>query len=191
MFVKISSKNGSKHTNEEHNTYQNKMLIEKFENSLDILYSMFLNIVQLKTGARIGMTVSLNITRDTSRLFTERINKLHSIIDEYKEVLNEKIIEKIGKYFDIIAPTGVLNREDFLKSDIALNILKEFIHRYNRASSCFTQISLTIKKLTDIINLEGDFKNSEIIKDQKFFEAFLKLLILVSKPQKGVYDLFS
>ncbi|MFX1366567.1 MAG: hypothetical protein ACFFCE_01250 [Promethearchaeota archaeon] len=191
MFLKISSKKGSKYANEVNNKRKNGEIIEKFENSLDILYSMLLNIVQLKSGARIGMTVSLNITRDTSRLFTDRINKLHSIIDEYKEVLIEKIIEKIGKFFDIIAPTGLLNPEDFLKSDIALNILKEFINKYNRASSCFTHIPFNIKKLTDLLIFEGDFKNSEIIKDQKFFEAFLKLLILISRPRKGVYDIFS
>ncbi|MFX1500902.1 MAG: hypothetical protein ACFFDH_08060 [Promethearchaeota archaeon] len=191
MFLKISSKNGSKFAKEVSNKRKNGEIIEKFENSLDILYSMLLNIVQLKTGARIGMSVSIDLTRDTSKLFTERINKLHSIIDEFREVLNEKIIEKIGKYFDIIAPTGLLNPEEILKSDIALNILKEFIHKYNRVSSCFTQISLTMKKLIGILNLEGDFKNSEIIKDQKFFEAFLKLLILISRPRKGVYDLFS
>lgn len=191
MFLKISSKKGSKYANEESNRRKNEIITEKFENSLDILFSMLLNMVQLKTGARIGMSVSMDLTRDTSRLFTERINKLHCIIDEYREVLNEKIIEKIGKCFDIIAPTGLLNPEDFLKSDIALNILKEFIHKYNRASSCFTHISLTTKKLTDILNLEGDFKNPQIIKDQKFFETFLKLMIIISKPRKGIYDLFS
>ncbi|MFW9972015.1 MAG: hypothetical protein ACFFDF_17630, partial [Candidatus Odinarchaeota archaeon] len=168
-----------------------KEIIKKFEESLEILYSMLLNMVQLKTGARIGMSVSIDLTRDTSRLFTERINKLHNNIDEYQEVLNNKIIEKMGKYFDIIAPTGLWNSEDLLKSDVALYILKEFIHKYNRASSCFAHISLSMKKLTDILILEGDFKNPDIIRDQKFFEAFLKLLILVSKPRKGVYDLFS
>ncbi|MFX1570398.1 MAG: hypothetical protein ACFFCV_18710 [Promethearchaeota archaeon] len=148
-------------------------------------------MVQLKTGARIGMTISIDLTRSTSKLFTERINKLHGIIDEHRKILNDKIIEKIGKYFDIIAPTGFLNPEDFLKSDIALNILKEFIHKYNRTSSCFDQITLTIKKLIDILNLEGNYKNPQLIKDQKFFEALLKLMIIISKPRKGIFDLFS
>ena len=152
---------------------------------------MLLNMVQLRTGARIGMSVSIDLTRNTSRLFIERINKLHCITDQYKEILNKQIIKKIGKYFDIIAPSELMNPEVLLKSDIALNILKEFIHKYNRASSCLTHISLTMKKLTDILNLEGDYKNPEIIRNQKFLEGFLKLLILVSKPQKGVHDLFS
>lgn len=191
MFLHISSKKGSKYAKEVSNRHKNGITIEKFENSLDVLYSMLLNMVQLKTGARIGMSVSMDLTRDTSRLFTERINKLHYIVDDHKEILYDKIIERIGKCFETIAPTGLLNPEDFLKSEVALNILKEFIHKYNRVSSCFTHIALTIKKLTDILSLEGDFKNQEIINDQKFLEAFLKLLILISKPQKGVYDLFS
>jgi len=173
------------------NRRKNEIITEKFENSLDILFSMLLNMGQLKTGARIGMSVSMDLTRETSKLFTDRIDKLHYIIDEHREVLNDKIIEKIGKYFEIIAPTGLLNPEEFLKSEIAINILKEFIHKYNRASSCFSHISLTIKKLTDILNLEGDYKNPQIIKDQKFFEAFLKLMIIISRSQKGIYDLFS
>lgn len=152
---------------------------------------MLLNMVQLKTGARIGMSVSMDLTRDSSKLFIERINKLHYIVDEHRDVLNEKIIGKIGKYFEIIAPTGLLDPGDFLKSEIALNILKEFIHKYNRSSSCFPHISLTIKKLTDILNLEGDYKNPQLIKDQKFFEALLKLMIVISRPRKGIYDLFS
>jgi len=191
LFLKLSSKKGSKYAREVRNRRKNETIVEKFENSLDILFTMLWNIIQLKTGARIGMSVSMDLTRDTSRLFTERINKLHYIVDEHREVLNDKIIEKIGKCFEIIAPIELLNPEDFLKSEIALNILKEFIHKYNRASSCFTHIALTIKKLTDILNLEGDYKNPQIIKDTKYFEAFLKLMIIISRPQKGIYDLFS
>ena len=103
----------------------------------------------------------------------------------------EKIIEKIGKCFEIIAPTGLLSPEEFLKSEIALNILKEFIHKYNRSLSSFTHITLAIKKLTDILNLEGDYKNPQIIKDKKYLEALLKLMIIISRPRKGIYDVLS
>ena len=173
------------------NSRKNEIITEKFENSLDILFSMLWNIIQLKTGARVGMSVSMGLTRETSRLFTDRIDKLHYIIDEYREVLNDKIIEKIGKCFEIIAPTGLLSPEEFLKSEIALNILKEFIHKYNRSLSSFTHITLAIKKLTDILNLEGDYKNPQIIKDKKYLEALLKLMIIISRPRKGIYDVLS
>ncbi|MFX1417607.1 MAG: hypothetical protein ACFE9N_01670 [Promethearchaeota archaeon] len=173
------------------NRQKNEIIIEKFENSLDILNTMLMNMIQLKTGARIGMSVSIDLTRETSKLFTDRINKLHYILDKHRETLSEKIVEKIGKYFDMVAPSGLLSSEEFLKSDIALNILKEFIHKYNRASSCFTHISLTIKQLTDILNLEGNYKNPQIIKDKKYLEALLKLMIIISKPRKGIYDFFS
>ncbi len=106
-------------------------------------------------------------------------------------MLSEKLVEKIGKYFDLIAPTGLLDPEEFLKSDLALNILKEFLHKYNRASSCFTHISLTVKQLTNILVLEGDFNNPQLMQDKKFLEALLKLMIIISKPQKGIYDFFS
>ncbi|MFX1525574.1 MAG: hypothetical protein ACFFCC_18855 [Promethearchaeota archaeon] len=152
---------------------------------------MLCNMIQLKTGARMGMTVSMDLTRETSKLFTVRINKLHHILDEHRDILTEKLVEKIGKYFDIIAPSGLLDSEEFLKSDIALNILKEFIHKYNRASSCFTHISLTIKQLINILTLEGDYKNPQVVQDMKYLEALLKLMILISKPQKGIYDFFS
>ncbi len=173
------------------NSHQYEIITEKFENSLDILFSMLWNLVQLKAGARVGMSVSMGLTRETSRLFTDRIDKLHYIIDEYREVLNDKIIEKIGKYFEIIAPTELLNPEEFLKSEIALNILKEFIHKYNRSLSSFTHITLAIKKLTDILNLEGDYKNPQIIKDKKYLEVLLKLMIIISRPRKGIYDVLS
>ncbi|MFW9880444.1 MAG: hypothetical protein ACFFG0_45830 [Candidatus Thorarchaeota archaeon] len=52
-------------------------------------------------------------------MIINRIDKLQFIIDEYREVLNEKILKKFGKLFYIIAPTRFLNPEDFLKSDIA------------------------------------------------------------------------
>lgn len=120
------------------NRRKNEIILEKFENSLDILFSMLWNIIQLKTGARIVMTVSMDLTRETSRLFTERINIIHHIIDKNRELLNEIIIEKMGKYFNIIVPTGLLSPEEFLKSEIALNILKEFIHKYNRNLNSFT-----------------------------------------------------
>jgi hypothetical protein len=152
---------------------------------------MLTNIIQLKTGARIGMSVSMDLTRETSKLFTNRINKLHYILDEYRETLSEKVVKKIGDYFEIIAPSEFMSSDEFLKSDIALNVLKEFIHKYNRASSCFTHISLTIKKLTDILTLDGDFKDAQIKHDKKFLEGLLKLMILISKPQKGIYDFFS
>ncbi|MFX1456721.1 MAG: hypothetical protein ACFFDB_15215 [Promethearchaeota archaeon] len=191
MFFELSSKKGSKYAKEVSITRNNKIISEKFENSLDILFTMLCNIIQLKTGARIGMTVSMDLTRETSKLFTVRINKLHHILDEHRDILSEKLVEKIGKYFDIIAPSGLLNPEEFLKSDIALNILKEFIHKYNRASSCFTHISLTIKQLINILTLEGDYKNPQVVQDMKYLEALLKLMILISKPQKGIYDFFS
>jgi hypothetical protein len=152
---------------------------------------MLANMIQLKTGARIGMTVSMDLTRETSKLFTERINKLHTILDEYQNILTDILVEKVGKYFDVIAPSGLIDPEDFLKSDIALNIFKEFMHKYNRASSCFNQISLSIKQLTNILNLEGDYKNPQIMRDKKFLESLLKLMILISKPQKGIHDFFS
>jgi hypothetical protein len=151
---------------------------------------MLMNMIQLKTGARIGMSVSMKITRETSKLFTERINKLHYILDKHREILSEKIIEKIGKYFDVIAPSGLMSSEEFLRSDLALNVLKEFIHKYNRASSGFTHISLTIKKLTDVLTLEGDYKNPQIIQDKKYLEALLKLIIIIAKPRQGIYDFF-
>lgn len=152
---------------------------------------MLTNIIQLKTGARIGMSVSMDLTRETSKLFTNRINKLHYILDQNRETLSEKVVEKIGDYFEIIAPSELMSSDELLKSDIALNVLKEFIHKYNRASSCFTHISLTIKKLTDILTLDGDFKDPQIKNDKKFLEGLLKLMILISKPQKGIYDFFS
>ena len=138
MFLKISSKKGSKYAKDVRNRRKNEIILEKFENSLDILFSMLWNIIQLKTGARIVMTVSMDLTRETSRLFTERINIIHHIIDKNRELLNEIIIEKMGKYFNIIVPTGLLSPEEFLKSEIALNILKEFIHKYNRNLNSFT-----------------------------------------------------
>jgi len=152
---------------------------------------MLWNMIQLKAGARIGMSVSMDLTRETSKLFTERINKLHRILDEQRDILSEKLVEKIGKYFDVIAPSELISPEEFLQSDIALNILKEFIHNYNRASNCFNHISLTIKKLTNVLNLEGDYKDPQIIRDKKYLEALLKLMIIISKPQKGIYDFFS
>jgi hypothetical protein len=152
---------------------------------------MLWNMIQLKTGARVGMTISMDLTRETSKLFIERINKLHYILDKHQEILSDMMVEKIGKYFDVIAPSGFMEPEDFLKSDVALNILKEFIHKYNRASSCFTHISLTIKQLTNILSLEGDYNNPQVIQDKKYLEALVKLMILISKPQKGIYDFFS
>ncbi len=152
---------------------------------------MLWNIIQLKTGARIGMTVSMDLTRETLKLFTERINKLHQILSEHRDILSEILVEKIGKYFDLIAPTGLLDPEELLKSDMALNILKEFINKYNRTSSCFTHISLTVKQLTNILLLEGDYNNPQVMQDKKFLETLLKLMIIISKPQKGIYDFFS
>ncbi|MFW9882729.1 MAG: hypothetical protein ACFFG0_57430 [Candidatus Thorarchaeota archaeon] len=191
LFFELSSKKGSKYATEVSNRQKSEIIVEKFENSLDILNTMLMNMIQLKTGARIGMSVSIDLTRETSKLFTDRINKLHYILDKHREILSEKIVEKIGKYFDMVAPSGLLNPEEFLKSDIALNVLKEFIHKYNRASNCFTQISLTIKQLTDILNLEGNYNDPQIIKDKKYLEALLKLMIIISKPRKGIYDFFS
>ncbi len=170
---------------------KSEIITEKFENSLDILFSMLWNIIQLKTGARIGMSVSMDLTRETSRLFTERIDIFHHIIDEHRELLNEKIIEKMGKYFNIIVPTGLLSSEEFLKSEIALNILKEFIHKYSRNLNGFTYSTSVLKQLTDILNLEGDYKDPQIIRDKKYLEAFLKLIIIISKPRKGIYDFLS
>ncbi len=199
----ISSKKGSKYAKEvidkhkkEKNIGQvernkNETIIEKFETSLDILFTMFWNLIQLKTGSRIGMTVSMDLTRDTSKLFTERIDKFHRIIDKNRDILNELIIKKMGKYFDIFAPTGLLTSEEFLKSEIALNILKEFTNKYNRSLSSFNRISVVLKQLTDISKLEGDFKDPQMIKDKKFIEALMKLMILISKPPKGIYDFFS
>jgi hypothetical protein len=97
----------------------------------------------------------------------------------------------MGKYFDIFAPTGLLTSEEFLKSEIALNILKEFTNKYNRSLSSFNRISVVLKQLTDISKLEGDFKDPQMIKDKKFIEALMKLMILISKPPKGIYDFFS
>ncbi|MFW9876913.1 MAG: hypothetical protein ACFFG0_27785 [Candidatus Thorarchaeota archaeon] len=191
LFFELSSKKGSKFAAEVSNRQKNEIIIEKFENSLDILYAMLMNIIQLKTGSRIGMSVSIDLTRETSKLFTDRINNLHYILDKNRETLSEKIVEKIGKYFDVVAPSELMNPEEFLKSNIALNVLKEFIHKYNRASNCFTQISLTIKQLTDILNLEGEYKNPQVMKDKKYLEALLKLMIIISKPRKGIYDFFS
>ena len=201
--MELSSKKGSKYAKEvrdkhkketsirEEERNKKETIIEKFENSLDILFTMFWNLIQLKTGSRIGMSVSMDLTRETSKLFTERIDKFHIIIDNNRGILNEKIIEKMGKYFDIFAPTGLLSPEEFLKSEIALNILKEFIHKYNRNLSSFNLISITLKQLTDISNLEGDYKDLQVMKDKKFLEALLKLMILISKPPKGIYDFFS
>jgi len=191
LFLELSSKKGSQYAKEVSNRLKNGIIKEKFENSLDILYTMLWNIMQLKTGARIGMSVSMDLTRETSKLFTERINKLHHILGVHRDILGEILVEKIGKYFDIIAPTGLLDPDEFLKSDLALNILKEFINKYNRASSCFAHISLTIKQLTNILTLEGDYKNPQVIQDKKYLEALLKLMIIISKPQKGIYDFFS
>lgn len=191
MFFELSSKRGSKFAVEICNKQQNEIIIEKFENSLDILFTMLSNMVQLKTGARIGMSVSLDLTRETSKLFTDRINQLHSILDKHREILSEKIIEKMGKYFEVVAPSGLMNPEDALKTDMSLNILKEFIHKYNRSASCFNHISLSIKKLISILDLEGDYKNPQTMKDKKYLEALLKLMILISKPRKGIYDFFS
>lgn len=104
MFLKLSSKKGSKYAKEVRNRRKNETIIEKFENSLDILFTMLWNIIQLKTGARIGMSVSMDLTRETSRLFTDRLDKLHHIIDKNREVLSDKIIDKMGKYFEIVLP---------------------------------------------------------------------------------------
>lgn len=133
----------------------------------------------------------MDLTRETSKLFTERINQLHTILDEYREILSEKIIEKMGKYFEVVAPSGLINPHDALKIDMSLNILKEFIHKYNRSSSCFNHIPLAIKKLIAILDLERDYKNPQTMKDTKYFEALLKLMILISRPRKGIYDFFS
>lgn len=198
----LSSKKGSKFAKEVIDKQKKELnidleerekdiIIEKFENSLDILFIMFMNLIQLKTGPRIGMSVSTDLTRDTSKLFTERIDKFHNILDKNREILNDKIIEKTGKYFEIFAPTELLTPDEFLKSDIALNILKEFIHKYNRSLSSFDRISTALKQLTDISKLDGDFKEPQIKKDKKFMEALLKLMILISKPPKGIYDFLS
>ncbi len=204
LFMELSSKEGSKYakearnkhkektsiTQEVRNGHNKKTIIEQFENSLDILFIMLWNIIQLKTGARIGISVSMILTRETSKLFSERMDKFHRIIDKNRDILNEIIIEKMGKFFDIFAPTGLLTPEEFLKSEIALNILKEFIHK-NRNLSSFNHISVALKKLTDISKLEGDYKDPQIIKDKKFIEVLLKLMILISKPPKGLYDFLS
>ena len=191
MFLKLSSKKGSKYAKEVRKRRKNEIITEKFENSLDILFSMLWNIIQLKTGARIGMSVSMDLTRETSRLFNDRIDKFHHIIDEHREILNEKIIEKMGNYFNIIVPTGLLSPGEFLKSEIALNILKEFIHKYNRNLNSFTYSTSVLKQLTDILNLEGDYKDPQIIRDKKYLEALLKLMIIISRPRKGIYDFLS
>jgi len=189
--MRLSAKKGSKYAKDVRNSHKEVTIIEKFENSLDILFTMFWNLIQLKTGSRIGMSVSMDLTRDTSKLFTERIDKFHKIIDKYRDILNEKIIEKMGKSFDIFAPTGLLTPEEFLKSEIALNILKEFINKYNRTLSSFNHFSVVLKQLTDISKLEGSYKDPQIMKDKKFIEALLKLMILISKPPKGIYDFLS
>ena len=153
----ISSKKGSNHAKEvidkhkkEKNIQDERIKIEtireKFETSLDILFTMFWNLIQLKTGSRIGMTVSTDLTRDTSQLFIERIDKFHRIIDENRDILNELIIKKMGKYFDIFAPTELLTAEEFLKSEVALNILKEFTNKHNRSLSSFNHISVVLKQ---------------------------------------------
>ena len=182
--MQLSAKKGSKYAKNVRNSHKEVTIIKQFEDSLDILFTMFWNLIQLKKGSRIGMSVSIDLTRNTSKLFTKRI-------DKYRDILNEKIIEKIGKYFDIFAPTGLLIPEESLKSDIALNILKEFIHKYNRTLSSFNYISIALKQLTDILKLEGDYKDPLIMKDKKFLEAILKLMIIISKPPKGIYDFFS
>ncbi len=199
----ISSKKGSKYAKEVTDKHKkekiigpkerkkNETIIEKFETSLDILFTMFWNLIQLKTGSRIGMTVSMDLTRDTSKLFTERIDKFHRIIDKNRDILNELIVEKMGKYFDIFAPSELLTAEEFLKSEVALNILKEFTNKYNRNLSSFNRISVVLKQLTDISKLEGHFKDPQVIKDKKFIEALMKLMILISKPPKGIFDFFS
>ena len=69
--------------------------------------------------------------------------------------------------------------------------MKEFTNKYNRSLSSFNRISVVLKQLTDISKLEGDFKDPQIIKDKKFIEALMKLMILISKPPKGIYDSFS
>jgi len=191
LFLKLSSKKGSKYAKDVITRRKNEIITEKFEISLDILFSMLWNIIQLKTGARIGMSVSMDLTRETSRLFTERIDIVHHIIDEHRELLNEIIIEKMGKYFNIIVPTGLLSSEEFLKSEIALNILKEFIHKYNRNLNSFTYSTRVLKQLTDNLNLEGDYKDLQIIRDKRYLEAFLKLIIIISRPRKGIYDFLS
>ena len=80
LFLKLSSKKGSNYAKEVRNRRKNEIITEKFDNSLDILFSMLWNIIQLKTGARIGMSVSIDLTRETYRLFTDRIDKLHHIL---------------------------------------------------------------------------------------------------------------
>ncbi len=82
MFLELSSKKGSKYAKEVSNREKNEIITEKFENSLDILFTILWNIIQLKTGARIGMSVSMDLTRETSKLFTERINRLHYALSE-------------------------------------------------------------------------------------------------------------
>jgi len=191
LFLKLSSKKGSKYAKEVRNRRKNETIIEKFENSLDILFSMLWNIIQLKTGARIGMSISMDLTRETSRLFTDRLDKLHHIIDKNREVLNDKIINKMGKYFEIIAPMELLTPKESLKLEFALNILKEFIHKYNRNLNSFTHITITLKQLNDILNLEGDYKDPQIIRDKRYLEALLQLMIIISRPRKGIYDFLS
>ena len=191
MFLKLSSKKGSKYAKEVRNRRKNETIIEKFENSLDILFTMLWNIIQLKTGARIGMSVSMDLTRETSRLFTDRLDKLHHIIDKNREVLNDKIIDKMGKYFEIIAPMELLTPKESLKLEFALNILKEFIHKYNRNLNSFTHITIVLKQLTDILDLEGDYKDPQIIRDKRYLEALLQLMIIISRPRKGIYDVLS
>jgi len=203
--MELSSKKGSKYAKslrnkhkkeiskeqEVRNRHKKEAIIEQFENSLDILFTMFWNIIHLKKGARIGMSVSMDLTRETSKLFVERIEKLHGIIASKREILNDKIIDKIGKYFDVIAPVDLLSSEELLKSEIALNILKEFIHKYNRSLSSYNHIAIALKQLTDILKLEGDYRDPLIVKDMKYLEVLLKLMIILSKPPKGIYDLFS
>jgi len=191
LFLKLSSKKGSKYAKEVRNRRKNETIIEKFENSLDILFTMLWNIIQLKTGARIGMSVSMDLTRETSRLFTDRLDKLHHIIDKNREVLSDKIIDKMGKYFEIVAPMELLTPKESLKLEFALNILKEFIHKYNRNLNSFTHITIVLKQLTDILDLEGDYKDPQIIRDKRYLEALLQLMIIISRPRKGIYDVLS
>ncbi len=191
MFLKLSSRKGSKYAKEVRNGHKNEIIVEKFENSLDILFTMLWNISQLKTGARIGMSISMDLTRETSRLFTDRLDKLHHIIDKHREVLNDKIINKMGKYFEIIAPMELLTPKESLKVEFALNILKEFIHKYNRNLYSFTHITIALKQLNDILNLEGDYKDPQIIRDKRYLEALLQLMIIISRPRKGIYDVLS
>lgn len=81
--------------------------------------------------------------------------------------------------------------KESLKLEIALYILKEFIHKYNRNLNSFTHIIIALKKLTDILDLEGDYKDPQIIRDKRYLEALLQLMIIISRPRKGIYDVLS